>query len=99
VNAQTRTAKVRIQVPNPDLLLKTDLYATVEIAAPIDSATVLAVPDSAVLDTGTGRLFLLTAAKDASSRARSSSGRAPMATSLCSRASAKARTSSPAPTS
>ena len=52
VNAQTRTAKVRIEVPNPDLLLKTDMYATVEIAAPIESATVLAVPDSAVLDTG-----------------------------------------------
>src|SRR5215468_4267393 len=34
VNAQTRTAKVRIEVPNPDVLLKTDMYATVEIAAP-----------------------------------------------------------------
>src|SRR5438093_4263372 len=33
VNAQTRTAKVRIEVPNPDLLLKTDMYATVAIAA------------------------------------------------------------------
>jgi membrane fusion protein, copper/silver efflux system len=52
VNAQTRTAKVRIEVPNPGLLLKTDMYATVEIAAPVDSATVLVVPDSAVLDTG-----------------------------------------------
>jgi membrane fusion protein, copper/silver efflux system len=59
VNAQTRTAKVRIQVPNPDLLLKTDMYATVEIAAPIDSATVLAVPDSAVLDTGTRQTVLV----------------------------------------
>ena len=45
VNAQTRTARVRIEVPNPDLLLKTDMYATVEIAAPADSATVLTVPD------------------------------------------------------
>jgi Cu(I)/Ag(I) efflux system membrane fusion protein len=59
VNAQTRTAKVRIEVPNPDLLLKTDMYATVEIAAPIDSATVLAVPDSAVLDTGTRQTVLV----------------------------------------
>jgi Cu(I)/Ag(I) efflux system membrane fusion protein len=33
VNAQTRTARVRIEVPNPDLLLKTEMYATVEIAA------------------------------------------------------------------
>src|SRR5438445_10383668 len=52
VNAQTRMAKVRIEVPNPDLLLKVDMYATVEIAAPVDAALVLAVPDSAVLDTG-----------------------------------------------
>src|SRR6267142_421921 len=59
VNAQTRTAKVRIEVPNPDLLLKTDMYATVGIAAPIESATVLAVPDSAVLDTGTRQTVLV----------------------------------------
>jgi Cu(I)/Ag(I) efflux system membrane fusion protein len=59
VNAQTRTAKVRIEVPNPDLLLKTDMYATVEIAAPVETATVLAVPDSAVLDTGTKQTVLV----------------------------------------
>jgi Cu(I)/Ag(I) efflux system membrane fusion protein len=59
VNAQTRTAKVRIEVPNPELLLKTDMYATVEIAAPADSAAVLAVPDSAVLDTGTRQTVLI----------------------------------------
>jgi Cu(I)/Ag(I) efflux system membrane fusion protein len=59
VNAQTRTARVRIEVPNPDLLLKTDMYATVEIAAPAESATVLAVPDSAVLDTGTKQTVLV----------------------------------------
>jgi Cu(I)/Ag(I) efflux system membrane fusion protein len=59
VNAQTRTAKVRIEVPNPDLLLKTDMYATIEIAAPVDNATVLAVPDSAVLDTGIRQTVLV----------------------------------------
>ncbi len=59
VNAQTRTAKVRIELPNPALLLKTDMYATVEIAAPADSAAVLAVPDSAVLDTGTRQTVLI----------------------------------------
>jgi Cu(I)/Ag(I) efflux system membrane fusion protein len=59
VNAQTRTAKVRIEVPNPDLLLKTDMYATVEIAAPAAIATVLGVPDSAVLDTGTRQTVLV----------------------------------------
>jgi len=59
VNAQTRTAKVRIEVPNPELLLKTDMYATVEIAAPVESASVLVVPDSAVLDTGTRQTVLV----------------------------------------
>jgi Cu(I)/Ag(I) efflux system membrane fusion protein len=59
VNAQTRTAKVRVEVPNLDLLLKTDMYATVEIAAPAESATVLVVPDSAVLDTGTRQTVLV----------------------------------------
>jgi Cu(I)/Ag(I) efflux system membrane fusion protein len=59
LNAQTRTAKVRIEVPNPDLLLKTDMYATVEIAAPVAPSKVLAVPDSAVLDTGTRQTILV----------------------------------------
>jgi Cu(I)/Ag(I) efflux system membrane fusion protein len=59
VNAQTRTAKVRIEVPNPDLLLKTDMYAIVDIAAPVGDITVLAVPDSAVLDTGTKQTVLI----------------------------------------
>src|SRR5262249_23537703 len=59
VNAQTRTARVRIEVPNLELLLKTDMYATVEIAAPVGGATVLAIPDSAVLDTGTKQTVLV----------------------------------------
>jgi Cu(I)/Ag(I) efflux system membrane fusion protein len=59
VNAQTRTAKVRIEVPNPELLLKIDMYATVEIAAPADSTVMLAVPESAVLDTGTRQTVLV----------------------------------------
>ena len=59
VNAPTRTAKVRIEVANPELLLKTDMYATVEVAAPVESATALAVPDSAVLDTGTRQTVLV----------------------------------------
>lgn len=59
VNPTTRTAKVRIEVPNREMLLKPDMYATVEIAAPVGSATVLAVPDSAVLDTGTRQVVLV----------------------------------------
>ena len=59
VNAQTRTARVRIEVPNPELLLKTDMYATVVIAAPVEATPVLAIPDSAVLDTGTRQTVLI----------------------------------------
>lgn len=58
VNRETRTAKVRIEVPNLELLLKTDMYATVELAAP-ESASVVAVPDSAVLDTGAKQTVLV----------------------------------------
>ena len=35
------------------------MYATVEVAAPVDAAPVLAVPDSAVLDTGTKQTVLV----------------------------------------
>ena len=58
INKETRTAKVRIELPNPDLALKTDMYATAEIAAPV-GAPVVAVPDSAVLDSGTRQVVLV----------------------------------------
>ena len=51
VNPTTRTAKVRIEIANADGLLKPDMYAAVVIAAP-GSASVVTVPDSAVLDDG-----------------------------------------------
>ncbi|MDU7522313.1 MAG: efflux RND transporter periplasmic adaptor subunit [Roseomonas mucosa] len=59
VNATTRTAKVRVEIPNPGQLLKPDMYATVEIAAPLGTAPVVAVPDSAVLDSGTRQAVLV----------------------------------------
>jgi Cu(I)/Ag(I) efflux system membrane fusion protein len=59
VNPTTRTTRVRIEIPNPDLSLKLEMYATVEIAAPVAAAPVLVVPDSAVLDSGTRQLVLL----------------------------------------
>ncbi|HWK46908.1 MAG TPA: efflux RND transporter periplasmic adaptor subunit [Stellaceae bacterium] len=58
INRETRTAKVRIELPNPDLVLKTDMYASAEIAAPVTSS-VVAVPDSAVLDSGTRQVVLI----------------------------------------
>lgn len=59
IDAATRTAKVRIVIPNPDLLLKAEMYATVDIAAPLGGAATLAVPESAVLDTGREQTVLV----------------------------------------
>jgi membrane fusion protein, copper/silver efflux system len=58
LNMETRTARVRIELPNPDGLLRGDMYADVEIEA-AGSAEVLAVPESAVIDTGTRQVVIL----------------------------------------
>lgn len=59
VMPETRTAKVRIELPNPGAQLKPAMYARVEIASSRDRGKVLAVPDSAILDTGTRQLVLV----------------------------------------
>ena len=59
VGEATRTAKVRIEIPNPDDKLKADMYATVEIASPLGPRNVLAVPESAVLDNGVRQVVLV----------------------------------------
>ncbi len=51
VDPQTRTVQVRVEFPNPDFELKPDMFADVVLRA--DLGLRLAVPDSAVLDTGT----------------------------------------------
>src|SRR4030095_13493776 len=58
LNAQTRTARIRIELPNPDGVLRPDMYADVEISTGTDAA-VLTVPDSAVIDSGERRVVLL----------------------------------------
>lgn len=55
----TRTTKVRVELANPELLLKGDMYATVEIAAPGGAGRVLALPASAVLDNGKRQTVLI----------------------------------------
>lgn len=51
VQTQTRTTKVRIELPNPDGLLLANMYAEVEIeSGAVDP--VVAVPNSAIVDTG-----------------------------------------------
>ena len=51
VNRETRTVRVRVELANPDGALLPDMYVDAEIASG-NPEPVLAVPDSAVLDTG-----------------------------------------------
>ncbi|CAA9889823.1 putative membrane fusion protein SilB [Candidatus Methylobacter favarea] len=55
----TRTVQVRIELPNDKGLLKPGLYGSVALAAPAEKDARLAVPDSAVIDSGTRRIVLL----------------------------------------
>ena len=55
----TRTAKVRVELDNPDGTLKTDMFAAVLLSADMASADVLSVPDSAILDTGKRQAVLV----------------------------------------
>jgi Cu(I)/Ag(I) efflux system membrane fusion protein len=54
----TRTAKVRIELANRDGILLPNMYADVEIGSG-DPTPQLAVPDSAVIDSGTRRIVIL----------------------------------------
>jgi Cu(I)/Ag(I) efflux system membrane fusion protein len=56
--AQTRTARIRVELPNPDDLLRPEMYvdAEIETGAP---DPVLAVPESAVLDSGARQVVLI----------------------------------------
>jgi len=58
VSPETRTGKVRIELANPGGLLKPAMYATVELAA-APATKVLAVPRSAVIDSGVRRVVLV----------------------------------------
>ena len=58
VEPATRTARIRIELPNEDGLLKPDLYGTVEIVAG-ETAAAVSIPESAVLDSGTRRIVLI----------------------------------------
>ncbi|HYS85450.1 MAG TPA: efflux RND transporter periplasmic adaptor subunit, partial [Bradyrhizobium sp.] len=51
VNRETRTARVRVELANPDAALLPDMYVDAEIDTG-SPQPVLAVPESAILDTG-----------------------------------------------
>ena len=56
---ETRTARVRVELPNADGRLKLDMYADVTIRSGIGGAAVVAVPDSAVIDSGSRQVVLI----------------------------------------
>jgi Cu(I)/Ag(I) efflux system membrane fusion protein len=57
LDPQTRTAKVRFELPNPQGKLKPEMYANVEIK--IHLGQKLVVPEGAVIDTGVRQLALV----------------------------------------
>jgi len=59
LRTETRTARVRIEVPNPDGRLKIDMYADVMFQAGANEGPAIAVPVSAVIDSGTRQIVLV----------------------------------------
>jgi RND family efflux transporter MFP subunit len=57
LKAETRSAQVRIELANPGGRIKPAMYAQVEL--PAAGVSVLAVPNSAVIDSGTRRVVLI----------------------------------------
>lgn len=54
---EIRTAKVRFSLPNKDHRLKLGMYLNVDIG--VDMARAIAVPDSAIIDTGARQLVII----------------------------------------
>jgi Cu(I)/Ag(I) efflux system membrane fusion protein len=58
ITKETRTARVRVELPNPELLLIHDMYVDAEIETG-SAEPVLAIPESAVLDSGSRQAVLV----------------------------------------
>ena len=56
---ETRTVSVRIELPNPDGKIKTGMYADVVFRVGDGEAPAVAVPDSAIIDSGTRQVVLV----------------------------------------
>jgi Cu(I)/Ag(I) efflux system membrane fusion protein len=59
LNPETRTVSVRIELPNLDERMKPAMYADVVFRTGGEQATVTAVPDSAVIDSGMRQVVLV----------------------------------------
>ena len=57
LEAKTRTNKVRVELANPELRLKPDMFANAEIM--VDGPECLAIPEDAVLDSGTRQVVFV----------------------------------------
>ena len=62
LSGTTRTARVRLSLPNPGIRLKPEMYGQVVIQAPL-SRPVVAVPAEAVLDSGEKQMVFLALGK------------------------------------
>ncbi|WP_322515690.1 efflux RND transporter periplasmic adaptor subunit [Rhodopseudomonas palustris] len=58
ISKETRTARIRIELANPDLALLPDMYVDAEIDTG-GAQPVLAVPDSAILDSGSKQVVFI----------------------------------------
>ena len=58
MNPQTRTARIHIDLPNPNGLLKPAMYASVELAVG-QGALMVTIPTSAVINSGARQLVLI----------------------------------------
>ncbi len=64
VSVQSRTARVRLELPNPDLSLKPGMYARIELES-LPAEPTLVVPRSAVIETGQRTLVFVQGAEGA----------------------------------
>jgi Cu(I)/Ag(I) efflux system membrane fusion protein len=58
ISKESRTARLRIEVANPDGTLRAEMAATAEITTPVDGSRI-AVPEQAVIDSGRRQVVLV----------------------------------------
>ncbi|MFZ7126845.1 MAG: efflux RND transporter periplasmic adaptor subunit [Desulfobacterales bacterium] len=59
LNAKTRTATLRLEFPNPEDVLKPDMYANVYLRSEIEERSLL-IPQEAVIDSGVRKVVFVT---------------------------------------
>jgi Cu(I)/Ag(I) efflux system membrane fusion protein len=59
LNPETRTARIRVELPNTGNLLKPAMYANVEVVGGDTKGPVVMIPNSSILDSGTRQLVLI----------------------------------------